>query len=206
MTTWVDTPAGGRERGPRGVMRAWISVIIAPRQFFASAVAPGDQAPGLVFGITIATAYVAGLFAGNPSHIPQLSNDPVTSAAITVIAVMLLIAPAILHLTAALQTILLILIVPDRAGVSETVQIIAYAAAPCIIAGVPIAALRVMCTAYAATLLIIGIREVHATSTLRATLAAGIPASLLFGSALGGISAGVELFQSLEILQLYEII
>jgi hypothetical protein len=200
VTTWVETPTGGRERGPRGVVRAWIAVIIAPRQFFASAVTPGDQAPGLVFAISIATAYVVGLFAGNPSQIPQLSNNLMTSASITVLAVVLLIAPAILHLTAAVQTIVLIFVVPDRAGVSETVQIVAYAAAPCIIAGVPIAALQVVCAIYASILLIIGIREVHTTSTLRAVIAAGIPATLLYGSALGGIDAGVELLQSLSIL------
>jgi Uncharacterized protein conserved in archaea len=200
VTTWVETPTGGRERGLRGVMQAWIGVILTPRQFFANAVSPGDQAPGLVFGIIVATAYVGGLFAGNPSQIPGLSDSSTISAGITVIAVMLLIAPATLHLTAALQTVLLILVVPSRAGVSETVQIVAYAAAPCIVAGIPISAIRVICTAYAAVLLIIGIREVHATSTVRAVIAAGIPATLLFGSALGGISAGIDVFQSLGIL------
>ena len=49
MTTWVENPTGGRDRGPRNLVRAWIEVLVRPQQFFRNGVAPGDQAPGLVF-------------------------------------------------------------------------------------------------------------------------------------------------------------
>ncbi len=193
MTTWVENPTGGRDRGPRGIARAWIEVLVRPRQFFHNGVAPGDQAPGLVFAVAVAVVYTLGLFAFVPSRIPALALGPGVSAAIALAAVSLVVAPATLHLTAALQTVILILTVPDRAGVSETVQVIAYAAAPCVIAGVPVPAVRAGCTLYAGALLVVGLREVHDTTTTRAALAGAVPATLLFGTAFGGIDAGMAL-------------
>ena len=196
MTTWVENPAGGRDRGPRGLARAWLEVLVRPRQFFRNGVAPGDQAPGLVFAVAVGVAYTAGLFAFVPARIPGLALGPGVSAGIALAAVAVVIAPATLHLTAALQTVLLILTVPDRAGVSETVQVVAYAAAPCAIAGVPVPAVRAGCALYAGALLVVGLREVHGTTTARATLAGAIPATLLFGSVFGGIDAGTALMRA----------
>jgi len=196
VTTWVENPTGGRDRGPRGVARAWIEVLIRPRQFFRNGVAPGDQAPGLVFAVVVAVAYTVGLFAFVPSRIPGLALGPGVSAGIALALVTVVIAPATLHLTAALQTVILIFTVPDRAGVSETVQVIAYAAAPCVVAGVPNPALRAGCTLYAGALLVVGLREVHGTTTARAAVAGSVPAILLFGTAFGGIDAGTALIRA----------
>ncbi|MGQ4556162.1 YIP1 family protein [Halobellus sp. GM3] len=190
MTTWVENPEGGRDRGARGVARAWLEVLIRPRQFFRNGVAPGDQAPGLVFAVVIAAAYATGLFAFSPERIPSLAGGTAVSAVLALAAVALIVAPAALHLTAALQTVLLILTVRDRGGISETVQVIAYAAAPCVFAGFPSPALRLACALYGAVLLIAGLREVHGTTTARAALAGSVPAVLLFGSVFGGIDAG----------------
>ena len=190
MTTWVENPEGGRERGPRGLLRAWIEVLVRPRQFFRNGVAPGDQAPGLVFAVAVAVAYAVGLFAFVPERVPALAGGETVSAAIALAAVALVVAPAALHLTAALQTIILILTVRDRAGVSETVQVVAYATAPCVAAGLPVPSLRLVCTLYGAALLVVGLREVHDTTTARAIAAGAIPATLLFGSAFGGLDAG----------------
>jgi hypothetical protein len=190
VTTWVENPEGGRERGPRGLLRAWIEVLVRPRQFFRNGVAPGDQAPGLVFAVAVAVAYAVGLFAFVPERIPALAGGETVSAAIALAAVALVVAPAALHLTAALQTIILILTVRDRAGVSETVQVVAYATAPCVAAGLPVPSLRLVCTLYGAALLVVGLREVHDTTTARAIAAGAIPATLLFGSAFGGLDAG----------------
>jgi hypothetical protein len=167
--------------------------LVRPQQFFRNGVAPGDQAPGLVFAVAVAVAYTLGLFAFVPSRIPEWALGPGVSAALAVAVVTIVIAPAALHLTAALQTIILILTVPDRAGVSETVQVIAYAAAPCVIAGIPIPAVRAGCTLYAGSLLVIGLREVHGTTTARAAVAGVVPATLLFGTAFGGIDAWTAL-------------
>ncbi|QCC47646.1 YIP1 family protein [Halobellus limi] len=196
MTTWVENPEGGRERGPRGLLRAWIEVLVRPRQFFRNGVAPGDQAPGLVFAVAVAVAYAVGLFAFVPERIPALAGGETVSAAIALAAVALVVAPAALHLTAALQAIILILTVRDRAGVSETVQVVAYATAPCVAAGLPVPSLRLVCTLYGAALLVVGLREVHDTTTARAIAAGAIPATLLFGSAFGGLDAGEAVLQA----------
>ena len=193
MTTWVEHPTGGRDRGPRGLARAWIEVLVRPRQFFHNGVAPGDQAPGLVFAVAVAVVYTVGLFAFVPGRVPSFALGPGVSAALALALVAVVIAPATLHLTAALQTVVLILTVPDRAGVSETVQVIAYAAAPCVIAGVPVPTVRAGCAIYAGALLVVGLREVHGTTTTRAVLAGAIPGTLLFGTAFGGIDAGTAL-------------
>ena len=193
MTTWVENPTGGRDRGPRGLARAWIEVLVRPRQFFHNGVAPGDQAPGLVFAVAVAVVYTVGLFAFVPARIPSFALGPGVSAAIALALVAVVIAPATLHLTAALQTVVLILTVPDRAGVSETVQVVAYAAAPCVIAGGPVPAGRAGCALYAGALLVVGLRAVHGTTTTRAVLAGAIPGTLLFGTAFGGIDAGTAL-------------
>lgn len=193
MTTWVEDPTGGRDRGLRGLVRAWIEVLVRPRQFFHAGVAPGDQAPGLVFAVAVAVVYTIGLFAFAPERIPGWALGPAASALLAVTAVALVIAPAVLHLTAALQTVLLIVAVPDRAGVSQTVQVIAYAAAPCVVAGAPVPAVRAGCTLYASALLVVGLRGVHGATTVRAVLAGAVPATVLFGTAFGGIDAWMAL-------------
>ncbi|MFD1686793.1 YIP1 family protein [Halobellus litoreus] len=190
MTTWVENPDGGRERGPRGLLRAWVEVLVRPQQFFRNGVAPGDQAPGLVFAVVVAVAYTIGLFAFAPERIPALAGGRTVSVALALAAVALVVAPAALHLTAALQTVILIVAVRDRAGVSETVQVVAYATAPCVVAGLPWPALRLVCALYGGALLVIGLREVHGTTTVRALAAGAVPATLLFGSAFGGLDAG----------------
>jgi hypothetical protein len=196
VTTWVENPEGGRERGPRGLLRAWLEVLVRPRQFFRNGVAPGDQAPGLVFAVSVAVAYTVGLFAFAPDRVPALAGGRAVSVAIALAAVALVVAPAALHLTAALQTVLLIVAVPDRAGVSETVQVLAYATAPCVFAGLPWPSLRLVCALYGTALLVVGLREVHDTTTARALAAGVIPAALLFGSAFGGLDAGETLLRA----------
>ncbi|GAB6862961.1 YIP1 family protein [Haloplanus litoreus] len=197
MTTWVENPRGGRDRGPRGIARAWVEVVVRPRRFFSHGVAPGDQAPGLVFAVVMAVAYTLGLALFDPVRFPATGA---LRAAVVVLLVALLIAPAVLHLLAALQTLTLMVTVRDRAGVSETVQIIAYATAPCPLAAVPIPGLRVVCCLYGAALLVVGIGVVHGTTTGRATLAAALPATLLFGYGFGGVDALLALLRAWYII------
>ncbi len=196
VTTWVDTPGEGRERGPLGIGRAWVDVLVRPRGFFRAGVVPGDQAPGLVFAVVVAFVFVATRFLLVPDSIPAIQGGPVLSATLALLAVTLLVAPATLHLTAAIQTLLLIALVRDRAGVSETVQTVAYATAPCALAGLPYPSLRALCAAYGAFLLVVGLSEVHGTSLTRAALAAVLPASLVFGYAFGGFGAVVSVAQA----------
>ncbi|WP_152041038.1 YIP1 family protein [Salinigranum salinum] len=189
MTTWVDTPGAGRERGPIGLGRAWVDVLVHPRRFFRTGVVPGDQAPGLVFAVVVALVYVATRFLLVPGSVPAIQGGPALSALLALLAVGLLVAPATLHLTAAVQTLLLMVLVRDRAGVSETVQTIAYATAPCALAGVPVPELRAVCALYGTFLLLVGLAEVHGTTLTRAAVAGVLPGSLVFGYAFGGFGA-----------------
>jgi hypothetical protein len=195
VTTWVENPSGGRDRGPRGLVRAWVEVLVRPRRFFRNGVAPGDQAPGLSFAVAVSLVYVLGLFAFQPALIPDLGGGVAVPFVLSVLAVALVIAPATLHLTAALQTVLLIATVRDRAGVSETVQVIAYATAPAVVAGVPFPEVRILATLYGAALLVIGLATVHGTSLGRAAVAGAVPATLVFGYAFRGLTPLVALVE-----------
>jgi hypothetical protein len=192
VTTWLERTEGGRERGPAGVLRAFVEVLVRPRRFFRAGVAPGDQAPGLVFAVVVALSYATLVLATDPDRVPRLLGaGPAVSAVLALALVGLLVAPATLHLTAALQTVLLMLAVPDRAGVSETVQVVAYAAAPCVFAALPFPTLRAVCGLYAAGLLAVGVGVVHGTSLARATVATAVPSVLLFGYGFGTLQAVV---------------
>jgi hypothetical protein len=189
VTTWVENPEGGRARGAVGLARAWVEVLWRPRRFFRNGVAPGDQAPGLVFAIAVTLAHVGLLAAFDPSVFPVYGGRPLVSALFAFVVAGLLVAPIVLHLTAAIQTLLLRLVVPDRAGVSETVQVVAYASAPGIFAGLPIPGIRLAAALYGATLLVVGLAVVHDTSLPRAAAAGAAPALFLFGYAFGGLPA-----------------
>lgn len=211
MTEWVEEPRGGRERGPRGLVRAWVEVLVRPRRFFRTGVAPGDQAPGLVFAVCVAVVYAGTRFLLVPAARPDFFAGEAVSVAVGLLVVALVLAPAALHLTAALQTLFLIVGAPDRAGVSETVQVLAYATAPCAFAGVGVppgvgppvadtalAAWRVGCALWGAGLLAYGLHAVHGASVPRAVALATVPAVLVFGYLFGGLFAaeavlGVEL-------------
>ena len=189
MTTWIEEPRGGRDRGPRALARAWIEVLLRPRRFFRAAVAPGDQAPGLTFAMAVVLVEEASRLALAPGAVPTLTGSPALSAAFVVAVAVLIVTPAALHLVAALQTLPLMVLVRDRAGISETVQVLAYASAPCVFAGVPSPGVRVAATAYGTVLLVIGLGTVHRTTRGRAALAAAIPAALVFGYGFRGFTA-----------------
>ena len=212
MTTWTENPQGGRERGVRGLVRAWVELVVRPRRFFRNGVAPGDQAPGLVFAVSVALVYVTTRFALLPSARPTFFAGETASVAVGLLLVGLVLAPVTLHLVAALEVVLLIAIVRDRAGVSETVQVIGYATAPMALAGVgvppalagtpllpeAVAAWRLLLALWGALLLVYGMATVHDTSVVRAGVAVAVPALVVFGYFYGGLFAaetllGVEL-------------
>jgi len=212
VTTWIETPEGGRSRGLRGLARAWVEILTRPRRFFENGVSPGDPAPGLVFAVAVATAYVAVRFAFVPSSRPAFFSSELASVVVGLLVAALIIAPVALHLVAALEVIILIAVVSDRAGVSETVQVIAYATAPMALAGVGVhpalagvsmlpevvAAWRLVLALWGVVLLVYGMATVHETSLGRAAVAVAVPALVVFGYLFGGLFAlealaGVEL-------------
>jgi hypothetical protein len=189
VTQWVENPTGGRDRGPVALARAWGEAIVRPRRLFRSAVAPGDQAPGLVFGATVVLVAEATRVAFGVAAYPEVGGQPVASTVLWLALATVLVAPAVLHLVAALQTVVLIAFVDDRAGVSETVQVIAYAAAPCALAGVPVPGVRLLAAVYGSVLLAVGVAEVHEVSIPRATGLTAVPAALVFGYGFRGFAA-----------------
>lgn len=189
MTTWIEEPSGGRARGPRAVLRAWAEVCYRPERFFTAAVAPGDQAPGLTFAMAVVLVEEASRYALAPSTVPAITGSAGLSAVIAVAVAVLVVTPAALHLVAAVQTLPLLVLAEERAGVSETVQVLAYAAAPCVLAGVPVLAVRIVATGYGAYLLLVGIETVHGLGRRRAAVAAAVPAALVFGYGFRGFDA-----------------
>lgn len=189
MTTWTIESGRGRPRGPIALLRAWFEVVVRPRRFFRVAVAPGDQAPGLVFGMAVVLVEEASRYALAPGSVPGLVGSRVLSASLAVAVAVVIVTPAALHLAAAVQTLVLMAVADDRAGVSETVQVLAYASAPCALAGLPWPLMRAAATAYGAFLLTIGLAEVHELRPGRAIVAASLPAILVFGYGFRGFDA-----------------
>lgn len=203
VTRWVEESEGGRARGPRGLVRAWVEVLARPARFFQTGVAPGDQAPGLVFAVSVAVVYAAVRLAVEPAGRPTVFGGEVLSSVVLLGAVGLLVAPAVLHLTAAFQTVAVLVAATtvgqtgdgwqirrlDHAGVSETVQVLAYASAPGVFAAVPFAPLRLAAAAYGVVLVVYGTTSVHELPPVRALIAGVPPGVALFGYGFGGLAA-----------------
>lgn len=200
MTQWVENPTGGRDRGPVAVVRAWAEILTRPRRFFEVGVAPGDQAPGLIFaaGIVLfeeASRYAVvtlaerGLVSTGPFLYPAIGDFSPGLAVLALLAVIIFVMPATVHLTAALQTVLLIPFAKDRGGISETVQVLCYAMAPCLLAGLPSPELRVLVTAWGAALYVVGTTVIHDIGWGKAAILGALPAAIVFGYGFRGFHA-----------------
>ncbi|MFB6268718.1 MAG: YIP1 family protein [Halobacterium sp.] len=193
MTTWVE-PEGGRERGPIGLAKSFTQVLVNPRTFFDEAVSPGDQAPGLAFAMAVVLVEEATRLALNPERALDFPAPTPVAAALTVALAVLLVAPAALHALSAIETLVLAAVAPDRGGVSETVQVLAYASAPCALVGVGVPAVTFVCGLWAFALLVLGTSIVHTDSLPRALAAAAVPGVLAYGSGFGWFAATAALF------------
>ncbi|WP_245838487.1 YIP1 family protein [Natronoarchaeum philippinense] len=187
MSGVADRPSAGDGLAAT-LARSWFEVLVAPRRFFRERVVPGDQAPGLLFAMGVvlivqSTRAATGIAVGpgNPGSM--------AAQAFWIAVAVLFVTPAALHLIAAFQTVLLIPLASDRGGVSETVQILAYAAAPCALAGVPSVELRALVGLYAAALLAIGLSTVHRIGLGRSLLVGAVPAFLSYGLGFGAVDA-----------------
>ncbi|WP_257298003.1 YIP1 family protein [Haloarchaeobius sp. FL176] len=181
MTQWTENPEGGRAPGPGGLVRAWVEVLVRPRRFFANGIGPSDQAPGLVFAMAVVLVEESVRFALVDDAYPVVADSEPLSAALWLGVTVLLVAPAAVHLLAALQTVLLAPFAPDRGGVSETVQILCYATAPCVVAGVPSPAVRSAVGLWAIGLYVLGLTVRHDLGRQRAALLGIVPSAVAFG-------------------------
>lgn len=198
MTQWIENPEGGRARGPRAVARAWYEVLVSPRRFFGSAVAPADQAPGLTFLMTVVLIAEGSRYLLVEGAAPSIGDRPLAGAVLGLALTVVLVAPVGLHLFVALQTLCLRPFVADRAGVSETVQVMAYATAPCVLAGLPYPGIRVVCAVYGFVLLVIGLSVVHEAPLSRILPAALLPGALGFGYAFRGFGAATDVLDQVQ--------
>lgn len=192
MTQWAEESDRGRDRGPVAVVRAWAAILGRPRQFFREKVAPGDQAPGLTFAGAVVLAAESTRMATVEAAYPVVNGQPTLSAILWLLFVTVLVAPAGIHLVAALQTIILIGTVEDRAGVSETVQVICYSFAPCVLAGVPSPWVQSAVVLWGAGLLVVGIATVHDIRVWEAVPVVAVPAVLVYGYGFAGTGAVLE--------------
>lgn len=192
VTQWVEEPTGGRDRGPVALARAWVEVVARPFRFFRNGIAPNDQAPGLVFAAAVVLVEELVRIALLPTAYP---DDPLL-AAVALGTVVVILTPVLLHLAAAVATVVLAPLAPDRAGVSETVQVIAYATAPCLLASVPVLQVRALAVVYGTALLVVGLAVVHRTTLTRAAAAGTVPAAIAFAYGFRGVdSVGTLLAQ-----------
>lgn len=180
MSNYVPTP-DERDGVVASLALAWVAVLFDPREFFRTGVVPGDQAPGLLFAVSVVLVSESLRFALAGNSYSVLAGRTVLSAVLWIAVAVLFVTPAVLHLVGAFQTILLVPLARDRGGVSETVQILAYASAPCVLSGVPVPEVRALVGIYATVLLAIGLSTVHRTSFERGLLAGAIPAAILYG-------------------------
>lgn len=188
MTEWVEDPTGGRARGPGGVARAWLEVLANPWRFFRTQLSPGDQAPGLTFAAAVVLLEEATRLALVPGAAPVFRDQPAISALLWLLVATVLVAPAAVHLTTAVSTLLLAVLAPERGGISETVQVICYALAPCVLVGIPEPWLGVLGAVWATDLVVLGLAAAHDISLVRAALVAVPPVVLLIGLGFGGFS------------------
>ena len=186
MTQRVEEPSGDRDRGPVALVRAWAEVLARPFRFFETGVAPDDQAPGLVFAAAVVLVEELVRLAVLPTAYPE---SPLLAA--VAVGAVVVVAPVVLYPVAAAATLVLVPLAPDRAGVSvnKTVQVVAYATAPCLLASVPVLELRALAVTYGAVLVVVGLAVVHGTSLARAALAAVVPVVVGFGYGFRGIEA-----------------
>ena len=200
MTTWVEEPGGGRARGPRGLARALVEVVFRPQRFFRTGISPGDQAPGLTFVMTVVLIEEGLRLMLIPEAVPAIAGSRLASGIVILALAVLLVTPAALHLVAGLQTVLLIPITTERGGVSETVQVLAYATAPCVLVGAPSPSLRVICSLYGASLYLLGLTAVHDLEPWQTAVAGLLPAGIVFGIAFRGFPALVAVLEGWHVI------
>ena len=186
MTQWVENPELGRERGPAALARAWVQILVEPSGFFREKIAPGDQAPGLTFAATMIFFAEVIRLATTADAYPVVAGQPAASAILWILVVMVLVTPAGIHLTAALQTLFLIAGTSERAGVSETVQVICYSLAPLAFLGVPSGPVKAVAVLWATGLFVYGMATVHEMELPKAAVLVAIPALVLLGYGFGG--------------------
>jgi hypothetical protein len=169
-------------------------VVLQPVDFYRGILRRGDFLNPLIFAIICYEIYtiLSGILAlagigqqqGFGGFIVSLILAPILAA------IGLFIVAGILHL------LVMLIVGSGNSGYESTFRVGAYAAVTSLVSWIPI--IGWIASLYGIYLGIVGIREVHATTTGKAALVVLIPAAVLFVLVLILIAAGLALFFSLQ--------
>lgn len=188
-TGWLERSGEGGLPSPGGLARTWVELIVRPRQFFREGVEPDRHVPALAFAMLVVAVSETLRLVLVPDAHPVFGGLAVPSALLWLAVVVLVGTPIALALVTAVQTLLLKPFVDDPGDPTETVQIVAYATAPCVLAGVPIPEVTALVALWGAVLLALGISEVHGPWFEPALALSAIPSAIVFGVGFRGFAA-----------------
>ncbi|MFW6448062.1 MAG: YIP1 family protein [Halobacteriota archaeon] len=173
----------------------WGATLVFPWRVFPDRVRRGDQTPAMVLAVLVTGAWVAVRVVMDPDWYPVLGDSPRASVVIWALLLSVVVAPVAVHVLAAVVTVILLAVAPERAGVSESVQVVAFALAPAPLIATGVAEVQVAAALYGTGLLVYGLARVHRVSAERAMLAAVLPAYALFVLGFGADTGFVELMR-----------
>ena len=190
--------AAGGEFNYQDPVQSFIStvqrVVLQPVDFYRGIQRRGDFLNPLIFAIICYEVYtiLSGLLSlaglgqqrGFGGFIISLILAPILAA------IGLFIGAGILHL------LVMLIVGSGNSGYEATFRVGAYAAVTSLVSWIPV--IGWIASLYGIYLAIVGIREVHATTTGKAALVVLIPAAVLFVLVLILIAAGLALFFSLQ--------
>ena len=193
-TILSDTAEWIRQEGRR-FGDLWIVIMFFPWRGFTHRIRPRDQSLGIVFAMLMVGLWaVISLLMGTFSH-PVIGGISWLSALIWMSLLVIVVVPVAIHLLAAVATVILIILAPRRQGVSETVQVIAFATAPVPFLGIDLIGVQAVAALYGVGLMWYGMRVVHRMSLERALLVVALPAYILFAMGFDANVAIVELLR-----------
>ena len=188
-TRWIERSGENELPSPEGLARAWVGLIVRPRQFFREGIEPGRHLPALAFAmLVVAVSETLRLALVTDAH-PVFEGLVLPSALLWLAVAVLVVTPVVLALVTAVQTLLLKPFVEDPGDPTETAQIVAYATAPCVLAGAPIPELTALVAIWGTILLAIGVSEIHGPWFEPALALSAIPSAIVFGFGFRGFSA-----------------
>lgn len=193
LRTWLT-----RSFLPLGLI--WLDVTFRPWVGFTRHVQPRDQSRGVIFAIAVVAAWVALSAAYGTFDYHVIGDLRLLSLVLWITLLLAVVTPVAIHLLGAVVTLMLVFLAPHRRGVSETVQVIAFAMAPIVFVAVPNTTVQAVSGLYASVVLIVGLTVVHRLPFERGVVIGALPAYVLFLYGFGAESAIVELLRSWYII------
>ncbi len=190
--------AAGGEFDYRDPVQSFVTtvqrVVLQPVDFYRGLQRGGDFINPLIFAIicyevfTILTGLLALAGIGTPRGFGEFIVSLVLAPILAAIA--LFIGAGILHL------LVMLIVGSGNSGFEATFRVGAYAAVTSLVSWIPIVGF--IASLYGIYLAIVGVREVHATTTGKAALVVLIPAAVLILLVVVLLAIGAALFFSLQ--------